>query len=171
MSPLLTTTRLIICNPSLNDLDNLYTLQSNSDVMSFIGNGKRDKNEVMVGLEKAINHFQKHQFSLGSVYTKDSHEFIGRAGLIYFNYDDNQSEVEVAYALLPQYWGKGYATEITMSLIQFGFRDIKIRKLIAVVHPENTSSQNVLKKCGMSNMGKINYWNKEIMKFEITNKL
>lgn len=170
MNSLITTTRLIICKPSLSDFDNLYTLQSNSEVMSFIGNGKRDKNEVMLGLEKAINHFQKHKFSLGSVFVKDSLEFIGRAGLIYFNYDDNQSEVEVAYALLPQYWGKGYATEITTSLIQFAFRDFKMQKLIAVVHPENTSSQNVLIKCGMSNTGKINYWNKEIMKFEITNK-
>lgn len=170
MNPLLITTRLIICEPSLSDFDNQYTLQSNSEVMSFIGNGKRDKNEVMVGLEKAIHHFQKHQFSLGSVFVKDSLEFIGRAGMIYFNYDDNQLEVEVAYALLPQYWGKGYATEITMSLIHFGFQDLKLQKLIAVVHPENASSQNVLIKCGMSNVGKINYWNKEIMKFEITNK-
>ncbi|HHF7368224.1 TPA: GNAT family N-acetyltransferase [Legionella bozemanae] len=170
MSPLLSTSRLIICGPSLNDFDNLYTLQSNSEVMSFIGNGKRDKNEVMLGLEKAIHHLQKHQFSLGSVYTKDSHEFIGRAGLIHFNYDDNQSDVEVAYALLPKYWGKGYATEITTSLIEFAFRNLKMQKLIAVVHPENVSSQNVLIKCGMSNTGKINYWNKEIMKFEIINK-
>ncbi|WP_115712647.1 GNAT family N-acetyltransferase [Legionella sainthelensi] len=170
MNPLFTTTRLIICEPSLSDFDNLYTLQSNSEVMSFIGNGKRDKNEVRVGLEKAIHHFQKHQFSLGSVFVKDSHEFIGRAGMIYFNYDDNQSEVEIAYALLPQYWGRGYATEITTSLIQFAFRDFNMQKLIAVVHPENTSSQNVLIKSGMSHAGKINYWNKEIMKFEITNK-
>ncbi|KTC79734.1 GNAT family N-acetyltransferase [Legionella cherrii] len=170
MTPFLTTTRLIICEPSLNDFDNLYRLQSNFQVMRFIGHGERDKNEVMVGLEKAIHHFQKHQFSLGSVYTKDSHEFIGRAGLIYFNYDDHQSEVEVAYALLPQYWGKGYATEITTSLIQFVFRKLNMQKLIAVVHPENASSQNVLIKCGMSYAGTINYWNKEIMKFEITNK-
>ncbi|HAT6936349.1 TPA: GNAT family N-acetyltransferase [Legionella pneumophila] len=60
--------------------------------------------------------------------------------------------------------------KITTSLIQFVFRDFKMQKLIAVVHPENTSSQNVLIKCGMSHAGKINYWNKEIMKFEITNK-
>ncbi|MCW8472342.1 GNAT family N-acetyltransferase [Fluoribacter gormanii] len=167
MNSLLTTTRLIISKPSLNDLDNLFTLQSNSEVMRFIGNGKRDRNEVMLGLEKAIYHVQKHQFSLGSVFVKDSQEFIGRAGLIYFNYDDNQPEVELAYALLPQYWGKGYATEITTSLIDFAFRNLNMQKLIAVVHPENASSQNVLIKCGMSNAGKINYWNKEVMKFEI----
>lgn len=168
MNTLLTTSRLIIQEPTLNDFDNLYYLQSNSEVMSFIGSGIRDKNEVKLGLEKAIHHFQKHQFSLGSVYITDTHEFIGRAGLIHFNYDDNQSEVEVAYALLPQYWGKGYATEITTSLIGFAFRKLNLQKLIAVVHPENASSQNVLIKCGMSNTGKINYWNKEVMKFEIT---
>ncbi|MCW8469353.1 GNAT family N-acetyltransferase [Fluoribacter gormanii] len=167
---LLTTSRLIIQEPTPNDFDNLYQLQSNSEVMSFIGNGVRDKNEVTLGLEKAIHHYHKHQFSLGSVYIKDSHEFIGRAGLIHLNYDDNQPEVELAYALLPKYWGNGYATEITTSLIQFAFQKINLQKLIAVVHPGNTPSQNVLIKCGMSNTGKINYWNKEVMKFEITNK-
>lgn len=38
--------------------------------MSFIGDGRRNKKEVMVGLEKAINHYKKHNFSLGCVYLK-----------------------------------------------------------------------------------------------------
>lgn len=170
MNTFLTTQRLIVQEPTRNDFDNMYQLQSNSEVMSFIGNGVRNKNEVQLGLEKAIHHYNKNQFSLGSVYIKDSLEFIGRAGLIYLNYDDKQSDIEMAYALLPKYWGKGFATELTKSLIQYAFQELSIQKLLAVVHPENISSQNVLIKCGMSNAGKINYWNKEIIKFEITNK-
>ncbi|HHF7365166.1 TPA: GNAT family N-acetyltransferase [Legionella bozemanae] len=37
------------------------------------------------------------------------------------------------------------------------FQELSIQKLIAVIHPENTSSQNVLIKCGMSNVGKLKY--------------
>jgi ribosomal-protein-alanine N-acetyltransferase len=167
MNTLLTTSRLIIKEPSLNDFDNLYHLQSNPKVMKFIGKGIRDKIEVMEGLKKAIDHYNKHNFSLGSVYLKDSHEFIGRAGLIYFNYNDKQPDLEVAYALLPEYWGKGYATELTKALIIWAFQNFSINKLIAVVDPENIASQKVLIKSGMSSKGTIKYWNKEVMNFEI----
>ncbi|QMT62064.1 GNAT family N-acetyltransferase [Legionella sp. PC997] len=167
MKTFLTTHRLIICEPSSNDFDNLYNLQSNSKVMKFIGNGRRNKKEARTGLEKAISHFQKHQFSLGSVYEIDSGQFIGRAGLIYFNYDDNQVNIELAYALLPEYWGKGYATELTKSLILWGFDNLSIQKLIAVVHPDNIASQKVLSKSGMINTSVIKYWDKEVLQFEI----
>lgn len=121
MNLLLTTKRLIISEPTLNDLDNLYTLQSNSEVMSFIGNGICNKNEVKFGLEKAIHHYPKHQFSLGSVYTKDSHAFISRAGLIYLiMMIRNQTLKRPTYCYL--ILGKGYATELAKSLIQYAFK-------------------------------------------------
>lgn len=164
---ILSTSRLFISEPTSHDFDNLYKLQSNSKVMGFIGNGIRDKKEVQLGLEKAITHYQKHQFSLGCVFEKDSGEFIGRAGLIYFNYDDNQPNIELAYALLPEYWRKGYATELTQSLILWGFENLSTQKIVAVVHPDNIASQNVLSKSGMINSGVINYWDKEILQFEI----
>lgn len=166
---MLTTPRLIIRKPTLSDFDHLYRLQSNTDVMSFIGNGIRNKEEVTVGLEKAINHYKKHNLSLGCVYLENSNEFIGRAGLIYLNYDDNQPDIELAYAILPKYWGKGYATELTKSLIHWGFESFSIQKIIAVVHPKNDASQNVLIKSGMINSGTMTYWNKEILRFEIIN--
>ena len=59
MNVLLTTSMLIIQEPTINDFDNLYQLQSNSEVMRFIGNGERDKNEVKLGLEKAISSLPK----------------------------------------------------------------------------------------------------------------
>jgi ribosomal-protein-alanine N-acetyltransferase len=136
--------------------------------MSYIGNGIRSQEEVMNGLEKAIRHYERHQFSLGSVFLKNSFTFIGRAGLIYLNYDDNQTDIELAYALLPEYWGIGYATELAKALISWGLDHLAIPKLIAVVHPENRNSQNVLIKAGMINTGTINYWNKEVLRFEIT---
>ncbi|MBA3537260.1 MAG: GNAT family N-acetyltransferase [Tatlockia sp.] len=167
MNSLLTTSRLIIEEPSLNDLDNLYNLQSNPQVMKYIGEGIRDRMEVIKGLKKAIDHFKKHNFSLGSVYLKHSHKFIGRAGLIYFNYNDKQPKIEVAYALLPDYWGKGYATELTKALSIWAFQNLSINKLIAVVHPENIASEHVLIKSGMSSKGTLKYWDIEVLNFEI----
>ena len=56
MSIFLETKRLIINTPELIDLDNLYALQSDADVMKYVGQGVRTQSEVMTGLEKAIAH-------------------------------------------------------------------------------------------------------------------
>ena len=105
------------------------------------------------------------------VYEKSSNDFIGQAGLIYLGYDDNQPNIELGYRLHKLYWGKGYATELTEALIMWGFKHLSIDKLMAVAHPDNISSQNVLIKSGMINTGTINYWNKEVLSFEIVKPL
>jgi [ribosomal protein S5]-alanine N-acetyltransferase len=147
---LLITPRVIIKTPVLNDFENLYDLQSNPEIMTFIGNGIRSAEEVAFGLSKAINHQKKHGFSLGCVFKKDNLKFIGRAGLIYKNYDDQQTEIEIAYALLPEYWRQGYATEIVLNLIQWAHESLQITAIVAVVNPDNFGSKKVLTKAGMT---------------------
>lgn len=150
MKILLTTPRLAIYTPHINDFKNLYDLQSNLEVMTFVGHGIRNQEDVLLGIKKAIRHQGKHNFSLGSVFQKNTLHFIGRAGLIYKNYDDKQSEIEVAYALLPEYWGHGYATEIAINLVKWAYTSLQITALIAVVHPDNIRSKAVLIKAGMN---------------------
>ncbi|RUR05735.1 N-acetyltransferase [Legionella sp. km772] len=147
---MLTTSRLIIYSPSSQDFNELYQLQSNPEVMRFIGNGIRTEEEVLQGLEKAIGHQKKHGFSLGSVFKKDGLEFVGRAGLIYKNYDDSQPEIEVAYALLPKYWKQGYAVELALSLINWAHTSLFISNIIGIVNPENLKSKKVLENTGMN---------------------
>lgn len=72
MSIFLETKRLVINTPELSDLDNLYLLQSDSDVMQYIGQGVRTKTEVAEALQIAIQHQQKHGFSVGCVYEKET---------------------------------------------------------------------------------------------------
>ena len=97
MSLFLETKRLILKSPELADFENLYALQSDSDVMQYVGQGVRAHAEVMTGLEKAIAHQEKYGFSLGTVYEKESGDFVGRAGLIYLAYDDTKPDIEVGY--------------------------------------------------------------------------
>lgn len=168
MNAFLETERLILTRPSLTDIDNLCELQSDSEVMQYIGNGVRTREEVMSGLEKAITHQEKHGFSLGSVYEKESGEFIGRAGLIYLGYDDTQPDIEIGYAFVKTAWGKGYATELTNALIAWGFTHLAVERLIAVARPENSRSRHVLEKSGMTYVGLANYWDCEVALYELT---
>lgn len=64
-----------------------------------------------------------------------------------------EAEIEVGYMLVPEAWGKGYATEICARLLRFGFTETALEEIKATTDPENTASQHVLKKCGMCDEG------------------
>ena len=163
----LETQRLTIKPSTLEDLDDLYAIQSDPDVMQYIGQGVRTRSEVSEWLAKAIAHHQKHGFSFCSVFEKESKQLIGQAGLQYLSYDEQQPDIEIGYRLKKQSWGKGYATELTKALIDWGFSNLPIDKLVAVINPANEKSRKVLEKAGMICVGEIEYFNHLVPKFEI----
>ena len=142
------TKRLLIKAPTLLDVENWYALHADPEVMQFLG-GARDKETNLNWLEQDILHCKKHGFCLGSVFEKTSGEFIGRAGLVYLNYNDSQSDIEIGYELHKIYWNKGYGIELVTKLIDWGFSHLNVTKLVSVTRPENKRSQRVLEKCNM----------------------
>lgn len=163
------TDRLIVKKPTLDDIDNQFLLQSDPDVMQYIAEGKpREIEKVRQLLIKLIAHQEKHGFSLGSVFEKDTGTFVGRAGLIYLGIDDTQPEIEIGYALLKEHWNKGYATELAIALIDWGFHNLSVDKLVGVTHPNNVRSRHVLEKAGMNYIGIHHCYNNDVAKFEIT---
>ncbi|MDX1373168.1 MAG: GNAT family N-acetyltransferase, partial [Nitrososphaeraceae archaeon] len=56
---------------------------------------------------------------------------------------------EVAYSLLPKFWGKGYATEIAKHIRSFGQEVLGIKELISIIHQRNTDSAKVAIKNDM----------------------
>lgn len=167
MSVFLETKNLIIKTPQIEDFNNLYALQTDADVMKYIAQGVRTQTEIMSGLEKALAHQKKHGFSLGCVFEKEHGLFIGRAGLIYLAYDDNQPEIEVAYALIKTAWGKGYGAELAKALINWGFQHLTVSKLVGIINPNNEHSRRVLEKVNMNYVGRAHYWDNEVALYDI----
>ena len=66
--------------------------------------------------------------------------FIGRAGFVYLNYDDTQPDIEIGYELKKEYWHQGYATELVLALINWGFDHLDVTRLVAVTRPDNLKS-------------------------------
>ncbi len=154
MSIFLETERLILKAPTLEEIDDLYLLQSDKEVMKYIGTGARTKEKVIDATESAIKHYQDHGFSLGLLYEKETGLLVGQAGLIYLEYNDKQPDIEIGYRLHKRYWGMGYATEVTKALIVWGFNHLSVNYLIAVINPENLKSKRVLEKSGMHYVGR-----------------
>ncbi|MCZ6913960.1 MAG: GNAT family N-acetyltransferase [Rickettsia endosymbiont of Ixodes persulcatus] len=145
MTIFLETERLLLKPIVLTDFDDLLALRSNPDVMKYLGS-VQTKEEVKLFLEKTIPYQAKHRIGFCSVFEKESHAFIGQAGLFHLRYDDTQTDIEIAYRLHKQFWGKGYATELVKALIAWGFKHLTSKKLVAVTDPNNTPSRKVLEK-------------------------
>jgi RimJ/RimL family protein N-acetyltransferase len=89
-----------------------------------------------------------------SVSGKASGELIGFNGLKFL---EELQAVELGYRLVPRCWGRGLATEGALAAIDYGFRVLRLPRLLGLVHPENTRSVRVLEKCGFALDGQFEY--------------
>src|SRR5687768_8011989 len=99
-------------------------------------------------LEMLISHYtRKPGLGIWATILKDTGSFIGASGLVYY---DNTTEIEIGYRMLKEYWNKGYATEASLGLLDYGFRTLGLGKIVSSAHVENFASRRVMEKIGMS---------------------
>lgn len=140
------TKRLIARKITSNDFDLLHQFHLNPTVMATLG-GIRSEQQSRENLQWNLDQWQNNGFGLWVWYDKTSHHFVGRAGLRVVNVT-GKDEVEVAYALLPQYWNKGFATEIARACVQIAFEKLHLSKLICFTLEINKASRRVMEKVG-----------------------
>jgi RimJ/RimL family protein N-acetyltransferase len=85
-------------------------------------------------------------FGLFLVELKDGGEPVGMCGLIK---RDTLPDVDLGYAFLPEYWGRGYAIEAASAVLAYGHHTHGLQRIVAIVSPDNDSSVRVLEKAGM----------------------
>ncbi|GEM_PF-205542 len=86
---------------------------------------------------------QRRHFALVE---KASGQVVGWAGLMPL---EGTPDVEVYYGLRRDAWGKGYATEAARRLVRWGFEELHLPRVVAVVDPANARSVAVLHRLGM----------------------
>ncbi|MGY6270330.1 GNAT family N-acetyltransferase [Achromobacter denitrificans] len=108
--------------------------------------GTRDLAASRLYLLRNIAHWAEHGFGMYVLSERGDGAAVGRAGL---KRSIGRDGIEVAYALLPGKWGRGYATEITRALLALGFARLPVDMLAAVALEGNSASRRVLEKCGL----------------------
>lgn len=86
-----------------------------------------------------------HGFALNRVTRKDTGAAIGMCGLIKRPHFE---DVDIGYAFLPEYWAQGYAIEATRGVLETAARVHGLKRVIAVVDPDNAESSRMLEKLG-----------------------
>ena len=152
MSVFLETERLILKPTKQSDFDDLLALRSDPDVMKYTEQGVQTKEDIQDFLDITIPYQKKYGHDICSVFEKSSGIFVGQAGLFCAS-ENKHSDIEIGFSLHKKYWGRGYGTELVKALIQWGFENLLVAKLVAFTDPENIASHRILQKCGMTYVG------------------
>src|SRR5690606_3553265 len=101
-------------------------------------------------LQSIIGQYTDKGIARLAVLEKSTGNFIGLAGLKWHDETINGHSrfCELGYRLLPEYWGRGYATEAAQAACDHGLSVLKLPKVYAFAHPDNHASCNVLVKLG-----------------------
>lgn len=139
--------------------------------MKYIGDVKTKKEIEDFFFDVVVPYHKKHGIGFCSVFEKETRLFVGQAGLFHVGYDDTNTDIEVAYRFFEKFWGKGYATELASALVEWGFANLAVKKLIGFAWKDNIASNQVLKKVGMHYVEeKINDTNNEVLCYEVDRK-
>lgn len=140
-----------------DDLGALYRMYTNEEVMYTLGGTKlfSEAKEIHTNM---MDHWEKHDFGIYILRDKKTGEFAGRGGLKKVTIE-NKEEVEILYALMPQFWGKGLALEISKKSIDIAFEHLNINDLICFTWTENKKSIKVMEKAGFKLEKNITHYN------------
>ena len=150
------TERLILRPFTEDDVDRLFLLDSNPEVMKYVGQKPLTKIEQSAEVIKMI---QKQYLENGigrlAVIEKESNLLIGWSFLKYLTEEINgfKNVYDLGYRFLPEFWGKGYATESAKASLAYGFNEMNLDKICAHAHSENLASNHTLRKLGFVEKG------------------
>jgi RimJ/RimL family protein N-acetyltransferase len=147
---ILETPRLLLRRQVIEDLDALWALYCDPEIIRYIPDAPKTYLEAREELEWHQNgHPDNPQLGLWATIHKATGRFIGRCGLLPWTID-GRLEVEVAYAIARDFWSQGLGTEAAQAIVQYAFEKLKLERLVCMIEPENRASVNVAKKIGMS---------------------
>jgi RimJ/RimL family protein N-acetyltransferase len=97
-------------------------------------------------LKGPVDSYARHGFGFWLVELKDSQTPAGICGLVK---RDALPEVDIGYAFLPRFWSRGYAYEAAAAVMSYAAGALGLRRVLAIVNPDNAGSIKVLEKIGL----------------------
>ena len=96
--------------------------------------------------------FHRQENDLGimhAIIDKQTGQLVGQGGLL-LQTIQNTERLEIGYSILPEFWGKGYASEAATTIRDYAFENNLADSLISMVHADNIASEKVAIKNGMT---------------------
>ncbi|MDN3483782.1 GNAT family N-acetyltransferase [Pseudoalteromonas sp. APC 3224] len=165
--PILETERLELNEITSSDVDAIFTIFSNPDVIEYYDTSvftAKEQAEKLISL--FTSRFEKGLGIRWAIRTKTDNLLIGTCG--FNSWNANIQNTSLGYELMPSCWGRGYAQESVDAIIKWAFADKlpcgAIHRIQADTVPGNNASEKLLIKLGFKEEGlrrDSGYWKNE----------
>lgn len=161
----LETERLVLRWFREDDFEQLCKINSDPDVMRFLGDGK-----PLTGMESwrqmatFMGHWYFRGYGIWAVEEKSTSNLVGRIG---FMNPAGWPGFELGWTLGREYWGKGYATEGAARALEYAFTEMNREHVISLIAPENVASIKVGQRLGEKVEGKTEVFGHEVLIYGI----
>ena len=161
------TERLIVRHYTEEDADNFFLLNSDPEVMRYIRPVK-SREDTDLFFAEVIQYSKDHPaYGRMAVNEKHTNIFVGSFAVIPL---EGTLHMQLGYSLLPSYWGKGFATELTKAGLTYVFTQTNLEEIFGVTESANTDSQKVLLKSGFIHHSDVMEGEKKLNRFILLKK-
>jgi ribosomal-protein-alanine N-acetyltransferase len=150
--PILKTNRFILRQLRSTDVDAIFAIFSNQEVMKYDGHLPMvTYDEALAFIERMQARFEKREAIRWAITRHDDDTVIGTCSFHHFI--SEYRCVETGYDLNRAYWGQGIQIECMPAVLAFGFQDLGVERIEAIIDDANTASKKLLLKLGFTYEG------------------
>ncbi len=154
----LETERLVLRKPRLEDAEAAFEYLGDPEVMRFIGSETVPLEDCRDVVQEWLERWQANGFGQFVVERREDGRFLGRIGMIVWDARTwshttapeagAHGQPELGWALVRAHWGHGYATEGARAVRDWARSELRIGRLISLIHPDNAASARVAERLG-----------------------
>ena len=137
------TRRLILRTFTQADIEDLQTVMESTPVAE----SALPVDQARLFIERTLASYRHRGFGVWALESKCSADVIGYCGYIYQNIK-GWGQVELVYRVKRSLWGRGLATEAVMAACDYAASQLKLKRLTALIEPDNSASIRVVRKAG-----------------------
>jgi len=150
------TARVLIRELENSDTPALSKILGDPSVMEFSSKGALTEADTVRFIEWCSGSYQENGYGQWALIEKKSGALMGFCGLSHATVD-GIDEVEIAYRLAHDQWGKGLASEAAHIVLEHGFSICNIESIVGIVSPHHGASIRVLEKIGFQSFSQTRY--------------
>lgn len=160
------TPRLTLRTFAPADAAQLAWIYTDPDVMRYIPPGVPwDQAKVERFVAICQERYKTPGFGMWAAELRDDPEkIVGHCGLQHLAKTEN---VEIAWIFGREYWNRGLATEAARAVVDYGFGEIGLSRIVAVAEPPNGASLRIMQKLGMTLQGPVRYYDRDLTMYAL----